>query len=109
MKKNTPATTEVMTSAVGSPDYQPKPPKLRPRQVRAIEALLRGPVKRERLDDIVGCSNSPALITTLRNRGLEVPCERRAGRDRDGCSCAYGVYRLSGADRAVLHGWGWST
>ena len=41
-----------------------------PRHLRALTALLRRPVSREQLDSIAGCSNGPALISDLRDRGL---------------------------------------
>lgn len=47
-----------------------------PRHFRAIHALLTRPQRREHLDAVAGCSNSPELVAELRRRGLDVPCER---------------------------------
>ena len=47
-----------------------------PRHLRVIPALLARPRRREDVDAIAGCSNSPELIAELRRRGLDVPCER---------------------------------
>jgi len=50
---------------------------LSPRDQRAIGALMNGPIMRENLDAIVGCSNSPELVVAgLRRKGPEIPCER---------------------------------
>lgn len=75
------------------------------RQRRGVAALLRGPVMREALDRIAGCSNGPALIAELRGMGLDVPCERVHATDRDGKPCKPGRYSLSEEDRDRLRAW----
>ena len=55
-----------------------------PRHLRAIQAILTRPRRREDVDAIAGCSNAPELVAELRRRGLEVPCERIKFIDRDG-------------------------
>jgi len=54
-----------------------------PRELRAIHALMRRPMPREHLDNEVGCSNGPDLISNLRAKGLEIPCTRVPDLDRD--------------------------
>lgn len=76
-----------------------------PRHLRAIEALMRGPVDRKALDRIIGCTNSPAVVAALRTRGLEVPCKLVRCLDRDGRHCDPGVYELSKRDKALVHRW----
>jgi len=76
-----------------------------PRELRALEVLMRGPVSREDLDKRAGCTNSPELIRRLRARGLELPCERIDFIDRDGNTCHPGVYRLTDSDRLKLRRW----
>lgn len=76
-----------------------------PRHQRALALLLNRPAKREELDRIAGCSNSPELIAELRRRGLDVPCERVPALDRDGLPCRPGVYHLTDTDRAKLRHW----
>ena len=72
-----------------------------PRHVRALSVLLAaGEVTREDFDAIVGVSNGPDEIMKLRRRfELDIPCERRPGRDRDGRSVEFGVYWLTPIDR----------
>ena len=53
-----------------------------PRELRAINALMQHPMPREKLDREAGCSNSPELVSNLRRKGLEIPCERVKDRDR---------------------------
>ncbi len=73
---------------------------------------MRRPRRREDVDDIAGCSNSPELIAELRRRGLDVPCERIKFIDRDGCVCRPGVYsfmrraqsHISASMEGVNHG-----
>lgn len=76
-----------------------------PRQLRAIEALMRRPRRREDVDEIAGCSNSPELIAELRRRGLSVPCERIKFTDRDGQVCRPGVYSFTTKDRRLIWTW----
>lgn len=45
-----------------------------PRHLLAISALLRGPLRRERLDEIAECSNGPDIIYRLRKRSLDIVC-----------------------------------
>lgn len=75
------------------------------RHLRAIHALLSGPVMREQLDRIVGTSNSPQTIARLRDKGLSVPCERMTVEDRDGKPCHPGRYYLTSSDRLKLLQW----
>ena len=76
-----------------------------PRHLRAVHALLAGPVLREELDRIVGTSNSPQAIARLRELGLDAPCERLTVEDRDGKTCRPGRYFLTSRDRAKLQRW----
>ena len=76
-----------------------------PRQLRALQRLLVGPLPRERLDKVAGCSNGPDLIAALRRLGLDIPCERTHYIDRDGKLCRPGVYSLTFADRRRLYRW----
>ena len=76
-----------------------------PRQLRAIAVLMRRPMPRASLDDVVGASNSPELVAELRRRGLDVPCERIAFIDRDGKTCRPGVYSFTPKDRRLIWAW----
>lgn len=76
-----------------------------PRHLRAIDALMAGPVMREQLDRIAGASNGPDLVQRLRTLGLDLPCEHVMRRDRDGKTSRPGRYSLSATDRAKLHRW----
>ena len=74
-----------------------------PRGRRVIVELLRGPLMREDVDRISGASNGPEVVYYLRRRmGLEIPCERVHGTDRDGRPCAPGRYSLTRRDRAEV-------
>ena len=73
------------------------------REKRAINALKNGPVMRENLDFIAGCSNSPELVAGLRRRGFEVPCYRVERFDKDGRSCWPGRYEFTPEDRRLLN------
>ena len=75
------------------------------RALRAIAALLRGPVSREALDRIAGASNSPQLVLQLRRRGLDIPCKRVRKIDRDGAICWPGIYQFTEADRNRIAEW----
>ena len=79
-----------------------------PRHLRALAALLRSPVPREQLDSVAGCSNGPALISDLRDRGLgddHLYCERIKFIDRDGNVCRPGVYALTEKGRRMVYAW----
>lgn len=76
-----------------------------PRQLRAIAALMAGPVPRETLDRVAGASNGPAVIAALRESGLEVPCDRVHVLDRDGRESRPGIYRMTEADRLAVRQW----
>ncbi len=76
-----------------------------PRHLRAITALMTRPQRREHLDAVAGCSNSPELIAELRRRGLDLPCERVPDLDRDGMPIRRGVYYLLSSDRRKLSRW----
>lgn len=76
-----------------------------PRHLRVIHALLIRPRKREEIDRTAGASNGPQLIADLRRRGLNIPCTRVPGIDRDGCPIKFGVYELDDDDRRKLKIW----
>lgn len=76
-----------------------------PRHLRAIQALMTRPQRRNHLDAIAGCSNTTELIAELRRRGLDVPCERVPDFDRDGRPIKRGVYRFLKSDRRKLNAW----
>lgn len=76
-----------------------------PRHLRAIHALMTRPQRREHLDSIVGCSNSPELVAELRRRGLDVPCQLVPDLDRDGKQIKRGVYHFVKSDRSKLNSW----
>lgn len=60
------------------------------------------------LDSIAGCSNTPDLVSDLRERGLgkkHLPCERIEAIDRDGKVCRPGVYSLTEQGRRMVHAW----
>lgn len=75
------------------------------REQRAIRAFLNGPIMREHLDAIVGCSNAPELVAGLRRKGLKVPCERVERYDKDGNACYPGQYSLTPEDRQIVKTW----
>lgn len=77
----------------------PRAAQLTPRHQRLLLALLRGPQTREDVDRIVGASNGPDEVLRLRRRfGLDIPCVRRKGFDRDQHSVEFGIYSLTSAD-----------
>jgi hypothetical protein len=76
-----------------------------PRHLRAIAAWMHRPLRREDLDGVAGCSNSPELVAELRRRGLDVPCNRINFIDRDGYPCRPGVYSFTAADRRKVWAW----
>jgi hypothetical protein len=84
------------------------------RHLRVLRALLRNPagLKRERVDRIAGCSNSPELVAELRRRGLgvdlhitDLPCYRIPELDRDNETVWPGVYRLTACVRKAVLAW----
>lgn len=79
--------------------------KLSQREERAIKALSKGPIMREQLDNIAGCSNGPDLVSGLRDKGLSVPCERVERIDRDGNVSYPGQYSLTADDRRLVSNW----
>ena len=101
----TPATTKVMTSALGSLNYDP-PIRFTPRQKRAIDRLIQGPVMRKQLDACAGVSNSPMLVSQLRDKGLSIDCYQVRRIDRDGRICWPGRYFLTYCGRQTLEEWG---
>jgi len=76
-----------------------------PRHLRAIHALLIRPQRRQHLDAMAGCSNSPDLVAEFRRRGLDVPCDRVPDLDRDGKPISRGVYYFTKSDRRKIHAW----
>jgi hypothetical protein len=72
-----------------------------PRQIRTLRALLAGSIRRERLDQVAGASNSPDVVAALRDRGLRIACNiSNPVTDRDGRKAYPGVYTLNPDDRA---------
>lgn len=98
----TPAATKITTSAPNSAKFIGT---TKPRHLRTIDALLCGPVSRERLDLVAGASNGPHIVFELRRLGLEVPCIRSTAVDCDGSICRPGIYVLTPADREKLRQW----
>ena len=78
---------------------------LNPRQTRTLRALMNNSQMRGNIDQIAGCSNSPELISQLRRKGLDIPCERVERCDRDGNTCSPGVYQLTLEDKAIVRDW----
>lgn len=76
-----------------------------PRHLRAIDALMAGPLTREELDRVAGVSNGPQLVSDLRDLGLKLPCDRVRRINRDGRPCRPGVYRLNSVDRQKVEAW----
>ena len=71
------------------------------RQIRALRALLAGPMRREHLDRAAGASNSPDVVASLRQRGIRIACDTsQPFTDRDGRQTFPGVYSLHPDDRA---------
>ena len=77
---------------------------LTPRQRRALAALLERPRTREELDRIAGTSNSPDLVSRLRQRGVLILCEHVSHTDRDGVKGWHGVYKLPESERERIGG-----
>lgn len=101
----TPNSTEMKLSAPNSLDYA-RPPRLTPRQERAIECLVQGPAMREHLDAYAGVSNGPMLVKQLRDKGLSIDCQEIRSVDRDGRPCWPGRYSLTYRGRQTLQDWG---
>ncbi len=76
-----------------------------PRHLRVIQAVTVRPVPREELDRVAGCSNGPALVSDLRDLGLDMPCTRTRKLDRDLFPTWPGVYHLTERDRRKLNAW----
>lgn len=76
-----------------------------PRHLRALAGLRRRPMPREELDRTAGCSNGPALVSDLRDKGLEIPCAKVPCIDRDGIEVERGIYSLSETDRRKVVRW----
>lgn len=78
-----------------------KSKKLTPRQLRALAALLRGPLLRGDLDIVAGCSNGPQLVADLKRRGVGITCTIVPYEDRDGRITHPGQYALTEAGREM--------
>lgn len=82
-----------------------KPLKLCPRQLRVAHALLVAGESwtwREDIDRIAGASNGPAVIQSLRRKGIEIDMRTAERTDRDGKPCKPGRYRLAPKGLDVL-------
>lgn len=75
------------------------------RHLRVLHALLIRSRLREEIDRIAGASNGPDLISDLRRRGLNIPCERTPAIDRDGFPIKPGVYQFDQDDRRKVLRW----
>ena len=71
------------------------------REARVLTAPLDQPTMRESLGRIAGASNSQDIVFRLRNRGLEIPCERIKKLDKDGKVCRPGSYSFTPEDRVL--------
>lgn len=76
-----------------------------PRHLRAIHALMQRARFRNDLQTITGASNTPALVSELRTRGLETPCKRVPVLDRDGVVTRPGIYSFNATDRRKVNKW----
>lgn len=79
-----------------------------PRFLRAIHALLAGPLPREQFECIEGCSNGPAVVSELRDLGLGkdgLLCTKVPDRDCDGFAIHSDVYYLSDAGCRAINTW----
>ncbi len=70
-----------------------------PRKIRALAALARGDVMRTDLDNLVGATNSPQVVSELRGTGWIITCERVPMIDRDGRHTYPGMYSLAYSQR----------
>ena len=73
-----------------------------PREYRILKALSNKIIWRRDLDDIAGANNSPQHIKELRERGLDIPCERVSIIDRDGKKSRPGRYSFTKTDKATI-------
>jgi hypothetical protein len=83
-------------------------PMRSPRMRRALRAMALNfeGVKRERMDALVGCSNSPDVIMRLKNDyRINVTKETIYCRDRDGCPSHFAVYSLPPQERMKVQAW----
>jgi len=78
--KKTPATTTKRLSS--------------PRQVRALQELLKGPRSVRQLFDSTGSNGVPQLIASLKAKGLDIDTIDQIGFDRDGRKTYFGIYYL---------------
>lgn len=102
MEKKTPAPTKVKTSALSKRKFIGRE---NPRHLRVIMALLVRPRPREEIDRIAGASNGPALMSDLRNLGLDAPCSKTPCIDRDGFEVKRGVYHFTDKDKRLVRAW----
>ena len=65
-----------------------------PRQVRALQELLKGPRSVRQLSNSTGANGVPQLISTLRDKGLDIDTIDQVGFDRDGRKTYFGIYYL---------------
>ena len=87
-----------VTAQTTTSEVYPKPTNKR--ELRALMALLACDLTREQLDRTAGCSNSPDLVRRMRGLyGIDLPCDKEAVHDRDGCLVKRGVYRPTSGDR----------
>jgi hypothetical protein len=103
--RNAPAHQMTNKGAVGTANISTFHGTENPRHLRAIHAMLTRPQRREHLDAVAGCSNTPELVAELRRRGLAVPCDRVPDIDRDGRPVRRGVYHLTATDRRKVGCW----
>ena len=92
-----------MSAAINAPlkAVSTSQPKLTDRQLRAIRALIDGPLMREQLDRLAACSNGPDIIVRLRKKGISINCVSVDRIDRDGKPCRPGQYSLTSDSRLV--------
>lgn len=76
-----------------------------PRHLRVIMALLVSPRPREAIDRIAGASNGPALMSDLRDLGLEAKCSRTPCIDKDGREVTRGIYHFTDRDKRLIRAW----
>ncbi len=72
-----------------------------PRQYRALRELMCGPRSVRQLFDSVGCNGVPQLISTLREKGLQIDTSERKSHDRDGKPVTFCVYVLHEKSRRL--------
>ncbi len=77
--------------------------KLSNRQRRALRVLLDSSAKVtvKTLIAETHANNAPELIASLRRKGLEIPCEKRAFTTVDGEPGKLGFYELTESDRPI--------